>query len=867
MDSKDLTSLLSPSQLRDQLSPQTRVTPSSSLPFLVKTKPASLPHPLLGALETLRDELISELKRSGSRLLSLNPSRQKQLLDLLITRANDPAYSTKKIPSLKAWFEIVGSEDPVVPSSATLALHSFYEEVALLYLGQALVLKSWCERENREFEVDDLGRMEWIFRQTLRAKNNSFDREHWQFVRQNLYTTWFRPSDELTHKTHALFKGQRLVQENGDWLLQMLETLRRCHPPHPEPSGFDDRFIRALWKASQRSEFVSEASTKRIRRAYSPTLRQGNLVRTAPQDYSWVGFEASDFRLILGELSQLWTGPKSAPLWTSGHGLEAHPREQIAFGSFGLATPCRDAVCNLIAEVESCEVGFVFEERVVRASGRSSEALSLKEKLEALPYYRPYRSSETSLGVLQALIAAGKLRQGGLLWWCRDERLSAEENAAALKAILDRCTLVAEWDFSAMDHQLPTQYSLFPKTLYLFRRELRIETRRLHQPRRIRVQGSLRSHVELEVFLDDVIQSAWEPRPARGAWEILARTSPLTQNQWTEHWPAPEDVGDARLLSTLERQGVRLGTRAMVRPAQGLVSRKRGDFTVRWCEKENRLELVLDEHAPKGAFTLSFSESDSESAAVLACLGSYFESRILNTWMLHHKKGVLNETLLKWIPLPPFWDLLAPSKVMQSDAPAPAPHAWREWMRLPEGERTTQLTQWAQMFSNAPAPERLRTYTWLTLQCESVRLSLRQTTPLITRDGCPRWSKLLAVLPPSELIPFRRHSGVKLQGTLTPNLPIVRIDPIKAPERGFLLLSESSPVGQISIQSHVLFEMLEDLLRGFDHPTLLELDQHLRLPRKMELAESTASSILQTHLAQLAQLRSLRAALDEISPL
>jgi len=51
--------------------------------------------------------------------------------------------------------------------------------------------------------------------------------------------------------------------------------------------------------------------------------------------------------------------------------------------------------------------------------------------------------------------------------------------------------------------------------------------------------------------------------------------------------------------------------------------------------------------------------------------------------------------------------------------------------------------------------------------------------------------------------------------------------------------------------------MIWEQLEGLSHPTWSELIQYLKLPRKLELAESTAMDILRSHGEQSSRVKEL----------
>jgi hypothetical protein len=261
------------------------------------------------------------------------------------------------------------------------------------------------------------------------------------------------------------------------------------------------------------------------------------------------------------ELIQLWWGPCEPPLWARNDGLETHSRDQLSLDLMS----AKPSLLSRIKDMESFDLAFVLEERSLRAQGRSPEAHRFREQLDQLPYFKKIRASGTSLGDLQACVALSKLRPGGWLWWAREEALGSVDGQETLRFLLDRGQLTAEWDFSRLEHGLPLNQMglpLFPRHLYLFQREPRIEERHGHRPLKLTVQGQLRSHVELPLALRGALLSKARPQAPHAHWQIHAHVSPSRQKDWLERWPDH----DTRTRVVFITQGV---TREALREIKG----------------------------------------------------------------------------------------------------------------------------------------------------------------------------------------------------------------------------------------------------------------------------------------------------------
>lgn len=483
---------------------------------------------VLPSLVTLSGRILHELETDLPRLLSLNPSRREAIAHHLDKLAGSSPSSSSygnsdTIHRLRHWIE-----GPRQAHQST-ALRTYFEEVATIALGQALLLKSWSDRGIRHWSESDLGRLNWALSSALKPQI-PLDREGWQITRPNLYS-WFNPSPILQHEIWVALESWKVTLEGPSFLLTLLSTVRKSQPENADPCGYDPKFFKALWDHMDLLGLSSTPNSQLLKRKkiiFSPTLRDGSIVRAGPSDVNWIGLESSPFQLMLAELMQIWWGPCPPPFWSIGTGLEVHSKDQLALA----LCSAKPSILSRIAEMEACDAAFVFEEQTVRAQSRNIHSTRFKEQVESLPYFKRLRSAGTSLGDLQACVAISKLRPGGILIWSRQEALSAKEGAEMLNFILNRAKLTCEWDFSELQHSLPSSSPLYPKHLYLFQKESHIEARLSHRPIRHSIQGQMRSHIELELVLEDALQSICQTIQPRGQWTILSHSSPSSQKDW-----------------------------------------------------------------------------------------------------------------------------------------------------------------------------------------------------------------------------------------------------------------------------------------------------------------------------------------------
>jgi hypothetical protein len=845
---------------------------------------------IVPSLIELVGRILQELEGNLPRLLSLNPSRREAIayyLDKLagITSSSNASTSNpSSVSGLRRWIEN--------PRSVTqnAALKTYLEEVAIIALGQAILLKSWSDRGIRNWSESDLGRLNWALSTTLKPQL-PLDREGWHITRPNLYS-WYNPSPVIQREMWASLDSWRITDEGPSFLITLLAPIRRAQPEIFDPQGYDPRFFKSLWEHMELFGFCStpdEGMIKRNKVVFSPTLRDGAMVRTSPPTLAWIGLEASPFQFMLSELMQVWWGPSAPPYWSIGTGLEVHTRDQLALA---LCSP-KPSVVSRIAEMEACDIAIVLEEQIVRAQSRNVNSARFREQVEGLPYFKRLRSAGTSLGDLQACVALNKLRPGGLLWWAREEALSSKDGSEVLNFLLDRAKICFEWDFSELEHSLPMGIALFPKYLYLFQKEPNIESRHSHRPIRHSVHGVLRSHVELSLLLSDIFQSALRPPQPRGHWSILSHPSPTPQRDWLEKWPDPTSHSIIRKLDHLRSVSLPLASFTTIRPTPVPTSspstspaadQSRGN---QWSVQLNMRGFWLScEYDAEGrrlsARPLPRPGQEAQGSGYLVLvpdegwvspLSSYLMSDIVKKWLDHHaeRRGdrwILNEQVVKWIPIPKslLRGLGVPGAVENPSQPSftlPLPGDWEklatEVSYQPQAIREAlQQLPLDESGQHIHASIFIRTARAL----DYLQSGQNRLFSLVTADGRVRWSELLNILPKGECVAISLHPRIRLSGSLPPHLPIGKIERVKAPIPGILLATESGFTLHIGSDSSVLIHMLWEQLEGLTHPTWNELLQYLRLPRKIELAESTAFDVLRSHGEQMTRLQELRSLLS-----
>lgn len=845
---------------------------------------------LIPTLVTIISRVLQDLELNITRLLSLNPSRRDSIaqhlhqLSGLTIPQNGPGRAESG--SLRKWVEGPRS------TSQNAALKTYFEEVAVIALGQALLLKSWADRGLRPWTFTDLGRLNWALSTTLKPCM-PLDREGWQITRPNLYS-WYNPGVQLQHEIWNTLDKWELANEGPSSLIALMGPVRRAQAEIRDPSGYDPRFFQALWEQMAKLGFSFSSHTtpngiQRNKTIFTPTLRDGRWIKTAPTSLAWIGLESSPFHLMVAELLHVWWGPVPPPLWTTGTGLEVHNRDQLALG-LAMSSP-KPSVVSRIAEMEACDAAFVLEEHTIRGQTRTSTGLRFRELVDSLPYFKKLRAAGTSLGGLQACIALSKLRPGGLLFWLREEALCTKDGTEMLNFLLDRAKLVCEWDFSELEHSLPAAIPLYPRHLYLFQREPNLETRLSHRPTRHSIHGQMRSHVELTLVLEDSLQADSKHSEPRGHWTVISHASPTSQRDWMEKWPDPTSQSIIRQLDQLRSASLPLANFTTIRHTPEGDSSQEGAWSVPlnlrgfWLHADYREGRKLrtqplprpgEEANDAGFLVLVSNES------WVAPLSLYLMSDLIQKWLDYHveRRGgrwILNEQIVKWIPIPKA--LLRTLGVPNAqDAVNPPPSLDEKWKKLlaeiayqpkvvqealshlDTHEANSESNNESNPSSNAELNQNIHSTVFIhtARALDYLQSGQNRLLSLVTQDGKIRWRELLEILPKAERVSISVHPRIRLSGSLPPHLPIGKMDRVKMPAPGILLATESGFNLHIGADSSLLISLIWDQLEGLKHPTWNELIQHLQLPRKLELAESTAFEVLRSYSEQSGRLQDLR---------
>lgn len=809
--------------------------PTISAP-LSNVRARSLPPGLIALIHSI----VSDLESRPTCLLGLNPSRRDGIAAHLNRLANGAGR-----PNLAAWLQT-----PRSPAESN-ALFSYFEEVALMAIGQAILLKRWSDRGLRPFRTEHLGKLNFELSTALRP-HVPLHREGFHLTRPNLYS-WYSPPKLLQEELFRTLEQIEFREESPVFLLELCTDGRRFFPDWPELLGYDSRFYQEASNELLRWSLAARTSPTRRKVGFTPTLRLGQVTHGNSNDIHWIGCEENTFALLISEMIDLWWGPKAPPVWANSNSLDAHPKEQLTLIAPGL----KPGVLSMLSDMEACDFGWVAEERTVKASRH-------KAQLDALPFFRKLRAAGTSLGTLQACVAVSKIRPGGRILWVREEPLTGDEGMEALGYILGRAKLLAEIDLSHIEHSLPTRRPLFPRFLYILERELNTEARLAHRPTRWIGQGAIKSHVEIGLFLNDLLTavpanaptaSALPHLPTRANWKFSGQVSPLPQKEWLGRWPDPSCAESLSNLEALCRGTVPLATLATIRPVSKttlLVGDKNSalDPKLPALFVDSRPERRDDGKAEARRLdTRPFRELvpgleyagfaiHLRDESWIDPIRAYLQTAPIAQWLEHHaeRRGdrwVLSESLLKMLPIPERF----------------AAVITREAANLELRSVAANL---------AKNPESISTLTSLSPELRYVVMSqayrendwgLRQIRPFMNAENRIEWTKVLGLFRAQDAVSMTQHPLVRVVGQIPVNSPITKMDRLKSPQNGMLFMTEANAIQKVLFEHRMLADMAWDQAKSLVHPTWGEVVQMIRLPRTLEVAESAAGDILASYEA------------------
>jgi len=465
--------------------------------------------------------------------------------------------------------------------------------------------------------------------------------------------------------------------------------------------------------------------------------------------------------------------------------------------------------------------------------------------------------------------------------WLREEPLSSADGQECLQFLLDRGVLLCEWDLHALKHSLPTTARVLPAYLYLFRREADRAVRQEHHPSRVVIQGQLRSHVELPHLIEDAfraLRSQGQDVSAHGQWQVHFHAFVQAQREWSERWPDAADPNAIHNVESLKSAGIPLATLTTIRhtpspdPAQGLSRGAKwkaptGARGVR-VRAENR-QLSIDVLTPNGEYEGGGFLVLVQDDAWVSPLAMWLASGPVQQWLDHHAerrndRWALTESLLRLIPIPKVLvDTLKRKTAPETAATEMAGNESFPWeqdlVRAPERFLEDLNGGLSEAFRQPHAAAALLIKANEAL--DHLRTTQARVLSIVSPGGELRWNEVLDLLPQSELESvLALPQWVKVTGSMPLQVPINRVTRVKTPALGIQLTTEQGYTLTLLSPRPRVLDMLYEQIERIQKRSIFtwgELSVYLRLPKYLEVAESTANELIAAQGEILGQLRAL----------
>jgi hypothetical protein len=827
----------------------------ASTPVLARTLPT-----VYEKFENFIDLLVLEQLKKPEDLLKLNPSRRESLGRFLseLCRIPEPENAQE---SLKNFTRIDRTE------TEHEALKQLFKQIALVQIGKAFLVKSWCANQKLACTKADLKDLTAAVERGLRPFMH-LQTSTCQLIQRNFYS-WYKLSAASQDLLWDLLNEIEDLNEAKEWLLCRAIDLSA------ETLGERDRyskvFYQNLWKSIEKNKLFEPKGNTHY--GFSPTLRDGSLIEYAPKKIEWMGFEPLSFELLFGEIRFLWKEPKDLPLWVKGSGLEMSMEQQ---SSMLLTHSGKQNVLQQMDAISCCEIALITEESLIRTQSRAMAAQALRKLVDQHAILKKLKQPTTTRGMYQACQALEKLRQGGILVWAREELLNESSGKPALSFILNQAKILLIADLSALQFDGGSDCEKLkrdiPKALYILKKDSNLESRKSHRPLMIKAYGSLKSENDVSILFDRVISLVQKPDQAfpLEPFQIHARVSPIDQREWEQHWFNPTDDQLVDRIEDLKRNATPLGQLAVVRTVHPAVDLHRthepdlfGNQNTQaehgfyaWVESsKNGNEIYtaslrqLPEYMKTSHTLFWITPVQAQWSDPLQVL---VRSQLTRDWFnysVERKKGawLLRESDLKSIPIPKHLSqfLMNPTEIdtlsdsaqkVLGQIPAEPGHAHKNLETLSE----TNIGLKAHAFVLASQV------------LQNIETHQGTLFSLVSPDEQIQYSKLFkTVMTDQDLQPLHQHPLVRFTATLSNHMAISQISVMKFPTPGILLTTAKGLTQQLFIQDTWLrercFEMLQELQTQIAEPTWGELCSMIKIPKNPTQAQGMSQQILKAY--------------------
>ncbi len=822
--------------------------------------PQALPSPLFEQFESFIQTLILEQLKKPEDLLKLNQSRRESLGRFLSELSGDPE-PTDPQEALKRYVRMDRNENEHE------ALKQLFKQIAFVQIAKALLLKSWNNTPSFTFQKTDLKDLTAAVEKGLRPFIH-LQTSTCQLIQRNFYS-WYKMTASSQDTLWDLLDKIENIDEAKEWMLSRAIQLSA------DTSGERDRyhkgFYQNLWKAISKNQILyrKEGYMSETQYGFCPTLRDGSLMESSPQEIEWIGFEPLCFELLFCEVRFLWNEPKAPQLWIKGNGLEMSMEQQA---NMLLTHSGKQNVIQQMEAISCCEIALIAEESIIRTQGRTLAAQSLRKQVDQHSILKKLKQPTTTRGMYQACQSLEKLRQGGVLIWAREELLTEASGKPALQFILNQAKIMLIADFSSLQCESELLKRDLPKVLYLLKKETSLEFRKSHRPLMIKTYGSIRNANDVSTLFDRVFSLVQKPDQVFPAepYNIHARVSPIDQREWEQHWFNPTDDQLVDRIEDLKRNATPLGQLAIIRAVHGTASvtvnsnlalfdspalkAEHGFYT--WCESnKNGSEIFtaelsqLPEYMKNSSALFWVAPIQKNWNSALQML---IRSQFIRDWFnysVERKKGtwLLKETDLKAVPVPHHISDFLQNPVDHQTLSEQDQKALQQIATEP-GQAMNELESLFEMNQKLKA----HAFTVAAQVCNHLENHQSKLFSLITPDEQIIYSKLFqTVMVDGDLAAPSQHPLIRFTTTLPPTLAIHQITQVKFPTPGILLTTAKGLTQQLFIQDAWLrercFELMMDVQKHIPEPTWNELCQMIRLPKNPAQAQSMSQQILKAY--------------------
>jgi hypothetical protein len=226
---------------------------------------------------------------------------------------------------------------------------------------------------------------------------------------------------------------------------------------------------------------------------------------------------------------------------------------------------------------------------------------------------------------------------------------------------------------------------------------------------------------------------------------------------------------------------------------------------------------------------------------------AFLQSELASFWLDHkleirNHRWVFKEQDLKLIPIPKKLSLERDQKIETAFA-APLPGKWEQLAASMASQPQLML----QALGESPQEIKTEIYSRAARVLDDISSSQRRLGDTVTSSGEIIWKSLIQKCESSEVTPITLHPEIRIQspsGAIPLQTPLIRCARSSRGQWSLTLSTESGAMVQLLFSGRTLFEMVADQIESMDHPTWSEIVDFVRAPRKLEVLEHRASSLL-----------------------